>query len=264
MAKTQRERAFLRDLYINADWTRRFTELFDKHLDLSKAENILYINAGTGNHCLALREKIGNRKAIFATCEDEDNLHIARDKAAAVSSDIDFSTIRFEDNAFDTVLADATFVPPSDIGTLVDEAARVARIGGDVAIVLPTFGSFGEIFSLLWEVFFNEELGEHGADAEALVAELPSTLRLEQMAAKSSLVNIKTQTANEIFEYENGAEFIASPLIADFLLPEWLKNLDEDQKDRAARNLVSLIDVEDGTLTYRFSVKATLLTGEKS
>ena len=41
MAKTQRELAFLRDLYVQNEWTRRFNELADKHLDLSESENLL-------------------------------------------------------------------------------------------------------------------------------------------------------------------------------------------------------------------------------
>ena len=47
MAKTQKELAFLRDLYIQDEWTRRFTDLVDKHMDLRDSENMLYINAGT-------------------------------------------------------------------------------------------------------------------------------------------------------------------------------------------------------------------------
>ena len=53
MAKTQKELAFLRDLYIEDAWTHRFTELVDKHLKLDDSENLLYINAGTGNHAFA-------------------------------------------------------------------------------------------------------------------------------------------------------------------------------------------------------------------
>src|SRR3569623_1633838 len=103
MAKTQRELAFLRDMYVQDEWTRRFTELADKHLDLSDSENLLYINAGTGTHALALDEKWGTKIDVFASVGDEDQLNIARDKAAAVSSKVDFSMIRFEDDAFDAV-----------------------------------------------------------------------------------------------------------------------------------------------------------------
>ena len=264
MAKTDKELAFLRDLYINDEWTRRFTDLVDKHLTLSKDDqNFLYVNAGTGTHCFALRERMGKDTAVFATCENEHILNIARDKAIAVKSDVDFSTISFEDSSFDTVLTDASFVRPSLLPEIFGESERVARSGGDVAVFLPAAGSFGEIFSLLWEVLFNEDLGEHGAAAEEMVRQLPTVWRVEEIAAAEGLVNIKTHTANEVFEFENGTEFVSSPLVADFLLPAWLESLEEDDKVRVTEKLAQLIDAEDGTMSFRFSVKAVLVTGEK-
>ncbi|HKX83574.1 MAG TPA: class I SAM-dependent methyltransferase [Pyrinomonadaceae bacterium] len=263
MPKTQKELAFLRDLYINDEWTRRFTDLVDKHVDVSGLENLLYINAGTGNHCFALREKAGDHTAIFATCEDEHLLSIARDKAIAVKSDVDFSMIRFEEDSFDSVIADASFVNAEKLEEFVEEAVRVAKPGADVAVMFVSAGSFGEVFSLLWEVFFQEDLGEHGHAAETMISALPTSTIAEEIGGRVGLVNIQTHSANEVFEYENGGEFIASPLIADFLLPEWLKTLEDTEKERVSEKLAQLVDSEDGTMTFRFSVKATLLTGEK-
>ena len=263
MEKTQKELAFLRDLYIQDEWTRRFTDLVDKHMDLSDSENMLYINAGTGAHAMATYERFGEKTDIFASCENEDILTIARDKAAAVSSGVDFSTIRFEDDAFDAVLADATFVRPADLESFIENTIRVSRTGGDIAIFLPTAGSYGEVFSLMWEVLFNEDLAEHGAAVEKLIAELPTVSSVEAIGKRAGLVNINAQTATEVIEYENGAAFIASPLVADFLMPVWLEMLDEDEKERAVKQLAQLIDAEDADLTFKFSLKATLLTGEK-
>ena len=253
----------MRDLYINDEWTKRFTDLVDKHVGLENVENLLYLNAGTGNHCFQLREKLDDKTAIFARCEDEDILQIARDKAAAVKSDVDFSTIRFDDDAFDVVLADASFVKPGDVEEFVDETVRVTRTGGKAAFFLPSSGSFGEIFSLLWEVLFNEDLGDHGHAAEDMITNIPTVNRVEELAANAGLVNIETNTAREVFEFENGSEFIASPLVSDFLLPEWLKTLSDAENERVSTKLSELIDSEDGDLSFRFSVKATLVTGEK-
>ena len=264
MAKTEKELAFLRDLYINDQWTRRFTDLVDKHLKFSNGENLLYLNAGTGDHAFALREKMDKDAAVFAKCENEETLKIARDKAIAVKSDVDFASIEFEDDSFDNVLADASFVRPTDLPDVVNEAERVARSGGKIAIFLPAAGSFGEIFSLLWEVLFNEDLGEHGAAAEQMVQDLPTVSRTEEIAESAGLINVETHTSKEVFEYENGAEFVSSPLVSDFLLPGWLASLSEKEKERVTEKLAQLIDSEDGTLTFRFSVKVTLLTGVKS
>jgi ubiquinone/menaquinone biosynthesis C-methylase UbiE len=264
MSKTEKELAFLRDLYINDEWTRRFTDLVDKHLKFSKDdENFLYVNAGTGGHCFAIREKMDKNTAVFATCENEEILKIARDKAIAVKSDVDFSDIRFEDDSFDAVLTDASFVRPAELADVISESRRVARTGGNIGVFLPASGSFGEVFSLLWEVLFNEDLGEHGAAAEQMIRELPTVSQAEEIAADEGLVNVAIHSANEIFEFDNGSEFVNSPLVADFLLPVWLETLDEKEKGRVTEQLAQLIDSEDGTMSFRFTVKVVLLTGEK-
>jgi ubiquinone/menaquinone biosynthesis C-methylase UbiE len=264
MTKTTRELAFLRDLYITDDWTRRFADLIDKHFPLKDEENLLYMNAGTGTHCFALRDRVGEKTQIFATCENEELLKIAGDKAVALRSDVDFSQNIFDDDAFDAVIGDASFVRPGELEEFVDDAARMARSGAGVGILTVTAGSFGEIFSLLWEVLFNEDLGEHGHAAETMITELPTVSDLEALAARAGLFNVQTHTANEVFDYDDGAALINSPLFADFLVPEWLTTLSEEEVDTVKERLSELVDAEDGTMSFRFSVKATLVTGEKA
>jgi ubiquinone/menaquinone biosynthesis C-methylase UbiE len=264
MPKTERELAFMRDLDINESWTKRFTDLIDKHVGFKEAKNILYINAGTGDHCIAIREKTGDKTAMFATCENDELLKIARDKSAAVRSDVDFSQIEFEDDSFDAVVADASFTRPTAVIGLLFDAVRVTRPGGRTAVVLPSAGSFGEIFSLLWEVFFNEDIGGQGNIAETMISDIPSLSHLEEKAEAAGLVEVKTETVNEAFDFENGSEFIKAPLVSDFLMPVWLETLAEDEKERVAAQLAQLIDAEDAGLSFRFSVKVTLLTGRKA
>jgi len=265
MSKTQKELAFLRDLYIDSEWTLRFTDLVDKHIKFSKKEEkFLYINAGTGNHALALRQTIGKNTEMYATSENQDILTIARDKAAAVKAKVDFSMNRFADETFDAVLADASFVRPDDLREFLEEAARVTETGGKVAVFTVTAGSFGEIFSFLWEIFFNNGLGDHGIAAEKLITEIPTVWQVEEMAQAAGLENVAAETENQIFEYKNGAEFVNSTLVGDFLLPAWLKFLNKKEKEQVRQELTQLVDAEDGSLSFRFSVKATLVTGEKA
>jgi ubiquinone/menaquinone biosynthesis C-methylase UbiE len=263
MAKGEKELAFLRDLAVEGEWTQRFADIVDKYLDLSDAENMLYINAGTGGHALSIYDRFGESTSIFASCEDDELLRIAQDKAVALKADVDFSTLNFDDEAFDAVLADGSLVQPRQVQEFVEGVVRVARTDGDVALFLPTAGSFGEVISLLWEVFFNEDVGEHGVAAEKMITDLPTVSRLEEIATQAGLVNVNSETTNEIFEYENGADFVSAPLIADFLMPLWFESLNEDERDMVPEKLSQLIDAEDGEMRFRFSVKATLLTGEK-
>jgi len=264
MPKTQKELAYIRDLYVMPEWTRRFADLADKHLDFEGIENVLYMNAGTGDHCFAIRDKIDERTAVFGVCEDADVMSIARDKAIVVRSDVVFSTSEQEDNAFDAVIADASLVAPDEVESFLRNAVRIAKPGATVTFFLPSAGSFGEVFSLLWEVLFNEGLGDHGHEAEAMIAELATVSRLKAFAAEMDLDRVRTDTVSEVFEFDNGVAFVSAPLVADFLLPHWLETLGENEKEQVKEKLAQLIDFEDGPLTFRFSVKATVLTGVKN
>ncbi len=166
---------------------------------------------------------------------------------------------RFDDESFSAVIADASFVRPGELQNFVTEAARVTETGGKVAFFTASAGSFGEIFSLLWEVCFNEDLGEHGALGEQLILELPTVSRIEEISKTAGLENVETHTQNEIFEYKNGADFVAAPLIADFLLPVWLRTLNKREQTKAVKQLAKLIDAEDQDLTFRFTGQSDFL-----
>ena len=116
---------------------------------------------------------------------------------------------------------------------------------------------------MLWEVLFNEDLGEHGHAAESMISELPTVSQVEAMAERAGMVNIHTEVANELFEYDDGKAFVTSPLVEDFLLPHWLDRLEDDDRERVTEKLAALIDAEDHEMSFRFSVKMNLLTGEK-
>ncbi|HEX8638614.1 MAG TPA: hypothetical protein VF692_11165, partial [Pyrinomonadaceae bacterium] len=133
-----------------------------------------------------------------------------------------------------------------------------------VAFFLPTAGSFGEIFSFLWETLLETDLLEKSENIERLITEIPTIEDVLEEAKRLGLTKIEHSTEIEIFEYKNGAEFVDAPLLADFLLPAWLDFLTEKEKTKASKKLAELIDQEDGELTFRFSVKNTLFSGEKA
>lgn len=266
MSKTQKELAFLRDLSMTADWTERFTNLVDEHLKLPKKGKFLYVNTGTGNHALALRERLKDDVELFGISEDKYLQSISKAKALVVKADIDFQTSNnYPQNTFDAVLADAMLVRPKDLPRFVNETVDAAKPEGEVLFFLPTAGSFGEIFSYLWETFFSlEQIERGGAEVERLISEINTVWQVEEMVQKAGLKNVETQTNNEIFEYDTGAEFVASSLIQDYLLPVWLDFLTEKEKKQVSKKLVSVLDKDRDGLTFRFSVKATLVSGEKT
>jgi len=255
----------LRDLSLAVDWTQRFTSIVDENLKLPGEGRFLYVNVGTGDHALALREKINERVELFGISEDAETLKIAHAKASAVEADIDFQTRNnFSAEGFDAVLADAMLVQPKDLQNFVSLLTEAAETKGDIMFFLPTAGSFGEIFSLLWEVLFNADLRGRGAEVERLISEIPTASMAEEMAQQAGLKKVEAMTKNEIFEYQTGEEFVSSVLVQDFLLPVWLDFLDEKEKKQVAKKLAQLVDSERDGLTFRFSVKATLIKGEKA
>ncbi len=252
----------MRDLYIETDWTERFTNLFDENFKFSDEEKILYLNAGTGNHVLALNAKLKKKDVkIFAVSENKELLKIARAKADLIKADIHFSA-DFPTKKFDAVLADASFVKPSEVKDFLTKAVNLSS--RQAAFFLPTAGSFGEIFSILWETFLNADLLEKGAEIERLVTEIPTVSKIEDLAESLNLTKIEAITKTEFFEFENGGAFINSPLANDFLFPVWLDFLSGKEKKQVVKKLAKTIEADCQELSFRFSVKATLIVGEKN
>lgn len=67
--KTDKELAFLHDLFVAPDWGERFAELIDQHLKVPAEGKALYVSIGTGGHAIAIRERTGGK--LDMTCVDE-------------------------------------------------------------------------------------------------------------------------------------------------------------------------------------------------
>lgn len=266
MSKSLKELAFLRDLTVTKDWTERFTIFADKKLKFPKEGNILYYNVGTLSHTLELREKLDNKKInLTAIVDDKELGKIAEAKAKAIKAVIDFKSLDdLESESFDLVLADLTFVKPNDLSEIIDELVYLTKKGGEVAVFLPTAGSFGEIYSFLWETFLETDLIEKSGEIERLVNQIPTISRVEELAKESGIIKVESATSTEIFEYDNGKDFINSTLLGDFLFPVWLDFLDKKQRKDVINKLADIINKEHDNLTFRFSVKATLIGGVKA
>lgn len=260
MKKTQKELAFLRDLYIAPDWTERFTKIFDESFKFTNEKKILYVNAGSGNHVIELNGKLKKNAALKVVGKDAELNRIAQAKADIVGAKIDFSGDEPRET-FDAVFADASFVEPKNLPAFLEKIINLSD--RQVAFFLPTAGSFGDIFSFLWETLLHLDLLDKSAEIERLMTEIPTVARVEEMAAGFGLTKIETVKKDEFFDFENGAEFINSPLVADFLFPVWLRFLTAKEKERVGKRLVQTIDDDDGSLSFRFTVKATLVVGEK-
>lgn len=276
MSKSERELAFLYDLYIAPDWGERFADLIDEHVTLPADEaRALYVAAGTGGHALALRERGGEKLEVIGVDESEERAALARAKATAANveeavkfRDADFARLPFDDEEFDLVVGDASLVvAPERLPQVLGEMARVAAPGAIVAASVATSSSFGEFFSIYWEALYNAGKDEDAARIESLIQELPTVSDVEEMAADAGLKDVASWTNKEEFEFASGAAFLEAPLVSEFLLKRWLgvlPEIDDELDARVKGQIAAIIDEERAGANFVLSIKATLVSGRKS
>lgn len=266
--KSDKEMAFLQELYVATDWGERFAELIDEHVELPKKGRILYVASGTGGHAIALMERAGDKVTLVCTDESEECLELARAKAAVIRAKPEFlraqlESLQFEEEHFDMVIGDASMVQPERLPEMVAEMVRVAKPDSTVALALATSSSFGEFFSIYWEALRSAGLEEHGHDVEELIKELPTVSEIEALAQTAGLEAVNSWTRIEEFDYESGEEFLNAPLITDFLFKSWLGSLPTEDRTRVTSEIERIIDEERHDMDFSLTLKATLVMGRK-
>ena len=266
--KTDKELAFIQDLFIAPDWGERFAELIDEHVKLPNEGRALYAAAGTGGHAMALQERGGNKLTLLCVDENSECIELAQAKASATNEQTEFrigklDNLDLPDNRFDLVIGNASLVTRPKVRKMFSEMVRVAAPGATIAIALPTASSFGEFFSIYWEALHNIGLLDREGDVEQLITELPTVTDVEQMADAEGLKDVASWTRIEEFDYESGEQFLSSPLVAEFLMQEWLALVPETDRADLFREISRLINEERHEAEFALSVKATLVVGQK-
>jgi ubiquinone/menaquinone biosynthesis C-methylase UbiE len=263
--KSDKELAFLQDLFIAPDWGERFAELIDQHVKLPKEG----VAAGTGGHALALHERAGEKVELLCVDENPECLELARAKATATNEQITFRTgqldsLDLKDNRFDLVIGNASLLSRQRVRKMFSEIVRVGAPGATIALTLPTASSFGEFFSIYWEALHNNGLIDHESDVEHLITELPSVSDIERLAADEGLTGVESWTRIEEFDFESGEQFLSSPLVAEFLMHDWLALVPDDRRAALFSEISRLINEERHEAEFALSVKATLVVGQKA
>ena len=267
--KSDKELAFLQDLFIAPDWGERFAELIDEHLKLPKEGEALYVAGGTGGHAMAIHERAGEKLELLCVDENPECTELARAKATATNDRITFGTTKVDhldlkDNRFDLVIGNASLVARDRVRKMFSEIVRVAAPGGKIAVTLPTASSFGEFFSIYWEALHNNGLLDRESDVEHLINELPTVSDIERLAEDEGLQNVESFTRIEEFDFESGEQFLTSPLVAEFLMQEWLALVPDDKRAELFDEISRLINEERHEAEFALSVKATVVVGQKA
>ena len=267
--KSDKELAFLQDLFIAPDWGERFAELIDEHLELPKEGKALYLAAGTGGHAMALHERAGDKLELLCVDENPECTELARAKATATNEQITFDTapldkLNLNDNSFDLVIGNASLVSQHRTRKMFSELVRVAAPGATVILTLPTASSFGEFFSIYWEALHHSGLLDRESAVEQLITELPTVSDIEQLAEDEGLIDVQSWTRIEEFDFESGEQFLNSPLVAEFLMQEWLALVPVDRRAELFSEISRLINEDRHEAEFALSVKATLMVGRKT
>ncbi|MGH9967028.1 MAG: class I SAM-dependent methyltransferase [Pyrinomonadaceae bacterium] len=266
--KTDKELAFLHDLFVANDWSERFAQQVDEHVELPEKGRALYLAVGTGGHAIALQERAEALKFLGVE-ESDECVEIARAKAMAVKDAAEFrqgrvDDLSLEDNCFDFVVGDGSLVEPARVPKMLSEMVRVAKPGAVVALSLPTSSSFGEFFSIYWEVLHNCGLTGHEADVKQLISELPSVSEVEGLAEREGLEQITSWSRIEEFTFDSGEKFLNAPLVSDFLMNRWLETIPEDSRGAVRQEIPRIVNEDRHDAEFTLSVKATLVLGRKS
>ena len=267
-AKTDKELAFLQDLFIAPDWGERFAELIDEHVKPPTEGRALYAAAGTGGHAMALQERAGAKLELLCVDENSECIALAQTKATAANEETRFQIAQLDqldlpDNQFDLVVGNASLLARGRVRKMFAELVRVAAPGATIAFALPTASSFGEFFSIYWEALHNNGLLDHESDVEQLITQLPTVSDVERMAEDEGLKDVASWTRIEEFDYDSGEQFLSSPLVAEFLMREWLALVPESERADLFHEISRLINEERHEAEFALSVKATLVVGQK-
>jgi ubiquinone/menaquinone biosynthesis C-methylase UbiE len=269
--KTEKELAFLHDLYVSPDWGERFAELVNEHVGLPERGRALYVASGTGSHALALCERAGKEVTLICVDESEERLALARAKAGAVNNARtefrhgQLESLGFEDEQFDLVVGDASMIAPERLPEVLAEMVRVAAPGATVSLSVTTASSFGEFFSVYWEALAGTGYDEQAAEVGAFINELPTVSDVEKLAAREGLEAVESHTRIEEFDYASGGEFLRAPLVEDFLLGRWLESLPtEEARGEVLREVERIIDEDRHDAEFSLSIKATVVVGRKT
>jgi len=269
--KSEKELAYLHELYVATDWGERFAELLDEHVKLPEEGRVLYVASGTGSHALALAARAPHGVTLVCVDESEERLELARAKALVVKPDkVEFrhaqlEALAFEEEAFDLVVCDASLVAPERLPEVLAEMVRVAATGATVSLSAATASSFGEFFSVYWEALAGAGYGEQAEEVASFIKELPTVSDFEAMASREALEGVESWTSKEEFDFPTGRDFIDAPFVRDFLLVRWLGSLPDDEaRASVLEEVARIIDEDRHEGDFSLSVKATLVVGRKT
>jgi ubiquinone/menaquinone biosynthesis C-methylase UbiE len=265
----RRELAYRYDLFIAPDWCVRFDSIVATHVAMPKRGRLLEINCGTGARAIAVAATLEEGDVVGAD-ESAERVAIARAKAAAADAErCTFveaipEDLAFEDGAFDGVVLDATITGPERLPAIVAEAVRVAKANAPVSVKILLRGSFDEFFSIYWEALHDVGIADEvWPRLEPIITSHQTLGDAIEIVRGAGLHKVESHRSKEEWRFDSGADFLASPLVTDLFLADWLDIVPPGRLDEVRAEIERVIDRESEGSYFDVSAKALVLSGHK-
>lgn len=270
MSKSQKELAYIYDLYIVPVWRDCFDRFFNEKFGLPKSGKVLDLQCGTGGHAIEMARMLSNKGSVVAIDEYQEIINLANAKASiAKVENLEFfnastNQLTFPDNTFDLILSDISLLPKDKLAKQISELVRVLKPESKLAFYSTTKGSFDEFFSVFWEALYYCELSAPLQEAlEELINEWPAPKANEVLLQNAGLKSINSYTKKEVFTYKRAEEFFASPLMEKYFFDKWFSIVPRGKQEAVRKALEEIIERDRNGYDFDISIKATLLTAEK-
>jgi ubiquinone/menaquinone biosynthesis C-methylase UbiE len=220
--------AKLYDAEVVPIWSRRFGRMLLRDLTIPQKAMVLDVNCGSGYPALDILRKMDEQGRIIAIDTSSPLLDEARAKAGKLSgkriffrSEAALPKLSFAEEVYDLVIANAGIHQLDDPEPQVRECARVAKVGGRVAITYALAGTFGEFHDLFREVLIK---GDYKDAIDRLDAYLTRYPPLEQAVGwfeDAGLGEIESGFESFTLLFKSSREFFFAPIIEYGPLSNW-------------------------------------------
>ncbi len=209
-------------------WSRRFGKMLLRDLTVPNKAMVLDVNCGSGYPALDILKRMDEQGRIIAIDTSSPLLDEARAKAGKLSgkriffrSESALPKLSFAEEVYDLVYANAGIHQLDDPEPQVRECARVAKVGGRVAITYALAGTFGEFHDIFREVLIK---GDYKDAIDRLDAYLTRYPPLEQAVAwfeDAGLTDIQAEYESFTLLFKSSREFFFAPIIEYGPLSNW-------------------------------------------
>ncbi len=173
------------------------------------------------------------------------------------------ASLSYADGVFDGAVCLHGLITTRQVQEGLRELIRVIAGGAKVVACFPLRSSFPEFYDLLDEALRACELEDVLVRLDDLRDNLLNPARVASLADREGLDDISVTEVSWELAFNNGREYLYSPLIQETFFPHWIGAIRASERDDVLRYISDAIDMYWSERTLNTEVKAALLVGTK-